>query len=61
MDAKTSAPESRCAACRAAFSCGMKTGEEPCWCAALPAIEPTPGRGCLCPRCLTGRVNSTKS
>jgi hypothetical protein len=44
-------PESRCARCGAPFLCGMQAGEEPCWCAALPPLEPVPGRTCLCRAC----------
>jgi len=45
-------PESRCAQCGAAFVCGMKAGEERCWCAELPPLEPVAGRDCLCRSCL---------
>ena len=43
---------SRCARCGATFECGLEAGAEPCWCAALPPLEPVPGEGCLCPACL---------
>jgi hypothetical protein len=42
---------SQCARCGAPFVCGMQAGQEPCWCASLPPIEPAPGRGCLCRGC----------
>ncbi len=44
--------EPRCAGCGVAFTCGMRAGQEPCWCASLPALEPVPGRTCLCRTCL---------
>ena len=40
----------RCAACGAPFHCGKDEAE--CWCAALPPLTPTAGRGCLCRKCL---------
>jgi len=49
-------PETRCAVCGAAFTCGMQAGQEPCWCASLPALKPVPGRACLCRRCLDGEL-----
>jgi len=52
MDTRKSPPESRCALCGAAFTCGVQAGEEPCWCASLSALEPVPGRSCLCRSCL---------
>ncbi|MGH8704824.1 MAG: cysteine-rich CWC family protein [Burkholderiales bacterium] len=42
----------RCARCDAEFLCGMLAGEPRCWCADLAPLEPVPGRGCLCRRCL---------
>jgi len=43
----------RCAACGAAFGCGIGSAGG-CWCATLPALAapPVAGRGCLCPACL---------
>jgi hypothetical protein len=56
-------PESRCARCGAPFTCGMQAGHssdemQPCWCAALPPLEPVPGRGCLCRRCLEDELKA---
>jgi uncharacterized protein (TIGR00290 family) len=46
-------PSERCARCGAAFECGMKAGNDRCWCADSPAVMPEPAlTGCLCPRCL---------
>jgi hypothetical protein len=56
METKKKPLESRCAACGAAFTCGMKSGEELCWCAALPPLDPVPGRGCLCRTCFEGEL-----
>ena len=50
--------ETRCARCGAVFTCGMQAGQEPCWCAELPAIEPVPGRNCLCQACLKDELES---
>jgi hypothetical protein len=48
---------SRCAACGAAFHCGV-ADDAPCWCTAL-AVDPAKlavlvaaDAGCLCPGCL---------
>jgi len=43
---------SACARCGARFECGMQAGTAPCWCAALPPLDPASGQGCLCPACL---------
>ena len=59
-------PPNRCAACGAAFACGVASAA--CWCAQLPALRrppalravlpprgddtTPPSAGCLCPRCL---------
>jgi len=59
-------PPDRCAACGAAFACGVASAA--CWCAQLPALRRPPAlraspqptgddtgpvpAGCLCPRCL---------
>ena len=59
-------PPDRCAACGAAFTCGVASAA--CWCAQLPALRRPPAlragpqsagddtgaraAGCLCPRCL---------
>ncbi|HEX9431508.1 MAG TPA: cysteine-rich CWC family protein [Burkholderiales bacterium] len=39
-----------CARCGRTFQCGAPDGG--CWCAGLPALEPLPGRDCLCQACL---------
>ncbi|MSQ49486.1 MAG: hypothetical protein EXR30_03755 [Betaproteobacteria bacterium] len=36
----------------------MQTGQEPCWCSALPALVPVAGRGCLCRDCLTNELKT---
>ncbi|HSA89618.1 MAG TPA: cysteine-rich CWC family protein [Burkholderiales bacterium] len=40
----------KCARCGAPFHCGRN--EPRCWCMSLPALEPVPGRACLCRKCL---------
>lgn len=47
-----------CPRCGAPFSCGMQTGAEPCWCAALPPLSSIPDGqvGCFCPDCLKAFV-----
>jgi hypothetical protein len=67
MSAATSknqpADNSVCAACGAAFRCGMVSADATCWCYALPhllAVNPTSDAAaadvgsatCLCPACL---------
>jgi len=42
----------RCSGCGKEFRCGGAAGDPDCWCAALPPLQPVPGRSCLCPRCL---------
>ena len=32
--------------------CAGASGEAHCWCENLPALDPVPGRGCLCRNCL---------
>jgi len=44
--------------CGAAFGCGAKSKVDRCWCQELPALEPVPGRGCLCPTCLRAALES---
>jgi len=63
METKKKLPESRCARCGAPFTCGMQAGDrsdelQPCWCAGLPPLEPVPGRGCLCRRCLEDELKA---
>jgi uncharacterized protein (TIGR00290 family) len=42
-----------CARCGAAFECGMKAGQERCWCVDAPHVHIDPSlESCLCPRCL---------
>ena len=60
METKKRPAETLCARCAAPFVCGMQAGEEPCWCTAMPAIKPEPGRGCLCRACLTADVDLQK-
>ncbi|MEO8144348.1 MAG: hypothetical protein ABI654_09055 [Betaproteobacteria bacterium] len=38
----------------------MQAGQEPCWCASLPALEPVPGRGCLCKSCLLDELRAAR-
>ncbi|WP_151447951.1 cysteine-rich CWC family protein [Lacisediminimonas profundi] len=52
---------SQCAQCGAEFKCGMvdAPGDQPCWCAQLPALLGVPLDGsCLCPACLQERLRS---
>src|SRR5882672_8157427 len=60
METIKNPPDARCAICGTAFSCGMQAGQEPCWCASLPALKPVPGRECLCARCLGGEIAKGK-
>lgn len=53
------APDNVCPRCAAVFTCGMRAGEEVCWCVAhppafaVPAVETVPDTGaCYCPDCL---------
>ncbi|MGQ0512206.1 MAG: cysteine-rich CWC family protein [Betaproteobacteria bacterium] len=41
-----------CPRCGAVFDCGALAGAEKCWCMERPPVEPVPGQGCRCPRCL---------
>jgi len=50
-----------CSSCGANFTCGIKAGENTCWCFELPNVMPlTPddesAPGCLCPKCLEARI-----
>jgi len=37
----------------------MRETSEPCWCAALPPLQAVdPLQNCLCPACLTARVQA---
>jgi hypothetical protein len=45
-----------CVRCGEAFSCGNDEGKSVCWCAALPAVMPVTGKGCLCPACLKAEI-----
>ena len=60
METNKKPPESHCARCGAPFVCGMQAGTKPCWCASLPAIEPVPGRDCLCRACLAAGIDLRK-
>jgi hypothetical protein len=57
MEKKNNPPESRCARCAAPFTCGLRAGEENCWCSGLPPLVPLPGRDCLCRRCLADELS----
>ena len=59
------AANGRCAACGAAFHCGVADAQ-PCWCTRIE-VDPAklaalvaPDAGCLCPDCLlrTGKARS---
>ncbi|WP_084520672.1 cysteine-rich CWC family protein [Thauera terpenica] len=65
MDANISAapPTNLCPRCAQAFSCGMRAGVEPCWCAAYPPAFAVPAaagsgvtEGCYCADCLAGLI-----
>ena len=58
METKKTPLESSCAGCGTPFTCGMRAGQEPCWCAGLPALEPVPGRDCLCRKCLEAELRA---
>lgn len=56
-------PGNVCPRCGAVFSCGMRAGEDVCWCVAfppafaVPAAETVPDTGaCYCPACLAELV-----
>jgi hypothetical protein len=55
----------RCPECGAEVRCGAALGEDSCWCAGLPAVEPRAVAGeppaCLCESCLRRRVTEERS
>jgi hypothetical protein len=62
MRASTPSPSptvaAACSRCGAPFRCGRHDAE-PCWCAALPALDPAQyaeAAGCLCEACLRALV-----
>jgi hypothetical protein len=57
------APESACARCGARFHCG-RDDTTPCWCAALPPLDPTrydAHSGCLCEACLQATLGRPRA
>jgi iron complex transport system substrate-binding protein len=50
----------RCPECGARFSCGPKSGRDPCWCDAFPPLTPLrdSNSGCLCPQCLAKAITA---
>ncbi len=51
----------RCPECGAEVRCGMKLGEERCWCMEHPPLAPDPSLpegACLCRDCLVRRLRS---
>ncbi len=49
----------RCPACGDEVRCGMRLGQERCWCADLKPVAPDPelpDGACLCERCLRKRI-----
>lgn len=58
-----SAGSTRCPECGAEVRCGAALGEDTCWCAELPAVQPRleglaegARPACLCEACLRRRV-----
>ncbi len=54
--------KTRCEQCDAEFECGAHT--ETCWCMHYPPLEPAESEGitqCLCPSCLTRRLQEKVS
>ena len=47
-----------CSNCAVNFTCGPTSGEQGCWCEALPHVSLVAGadRDCLCPQCLTEAI-----
>src|SRR5258706_9167255 len=49
----------QCSECGASFTCGAQAGGDTCWCDDLPPLSPvSPGRDCLCPRCLAQAIEA---
>jgi len=51
----------RCPDCGAPVRCGLRLGEERCWCMAHPPLAPDPTLpegACLCEACLTRRLEA---
>ena len=55
----------RCSRCGAGFRCGRESGEQACWCAALPNVLSVPdnavGGDCLCPDCLGRAIDAARA
>lgn len=49
---------SKCPQCGTEFDCGVKAGQNTCWCYAYqPVISPVEGDECLCPACLEKKIS----
>jgi len=47
-----------CSSCGASFTCGPTSGEQACWCEALPHVSlvGAADQDCLCPKCLSTAI-----
>ncbi len=47
-----------CSSCGVSFTCGPTSGEQGCWCEALPHVSLVAGadKDCLCPACLSATI-----
>src|SRR5712692_2521527 len=47
-----------CSSCGVNFTCGPTSGEQACWCEALPHVSPVAAadQDCLCPACLSAAI-----
>jgi iron complex transport system substrate-binding protein len=52
-----------CSRCGAPFRCGPATGQDKCWCDALPSVGPIAGAAsdCLCPACLQAAIAAKRA
>ncbi|HLP22191.1 MAG TPA: cysteine-rich CWC family protein [Chitinophagales bacterium] len=53
--------EKTCTNCSATFECGANAPAMQCWCNQLPKIKPTDNSDCLCPACLTKKIEHLKA
>jgi len=59
----SSVKQENCSNCGEIFPCGAKSGEERCWCDAMPhlPLSAIAGRDCFCPRCLSNAIQNLNS
>ena len=55
--------QSICAACGAAFDCGVAAGGDTCWCMSLPTLTTafTDSSGCYCVNCLKAKLSAQEA